>query len=68
MQARLAYEHGKWVFLLDTLVAEQPWAQQMVERRRAVTVSCIDPITSRVVAPDCVHDVSDLLHVELALL
>ena len=28
MQARLAYEHGKRVFLLDTLVAEQPRAQQ----------------------------------------
>ena len=27
MLARLAYEHGKRVFLLETLVAEQPWAQ-----------------------------------------
>ena len=68
MQARLAYEHGKRVFLLDTLVVEQPWAQQMVERRRAVAVSCIDEITSRIVSPDRVRDVSDLLHVEPALL
>lgn len=68
MQARLAYEHGKRVFLLDTLVTQQPWAQQMVERRRAVTVSCIEEITSRVVSPDRVRDVSDLLHVEPALL
>ena len=68
MQARLAYEHGKRVFLLDTLVAQQPWAQQMVERRRAVTVSCIEEITSRVASPDRVRDVSDLLHVEPALL
>ena len=68
MQARLAYEHGKRVFLLDTLVVEQTWAQQMVERRRAVSVSCIDEITSRIVSPDRVRDVSDLLHVEPALL
>ena len=68
MQARLAYEHGKRVFLLDTLVAGQPWAQQMVQRRRAVAVSRIDEITSRVASPDRVRDVSDLLHVEPALL
>lgn len=68
MQARLAYEHGKRVFLLDTLVTEQPWAQQMVQRRRAVAVSCIDEITSRIASPDRVRDVSDLLHVEPALL
>ena len=68
MQARLAYEHGKRVFLLDTLVAQQPWAQQMVERRRAVNVSYIEEITSRVVSPDRVRNVSDLLHIKLALL
>ena len=68
MQARLAYEHGKRVFLLDSLVTEQAWAQQMIERRRAVPVSCIEEIASRVVSPDRVRDVSDLLHVEPALL
>ena len=66
--ARVPYKHGKRVFLLDTLVTEQPWAQQMVERRRAVAVSCIDEITSRIVLPGRVRDVSDLLHVEPALL
>ena len=68
MQARLAYEHGKRVFLLDTLVAQQAWAQQMLERRRSVAVSCVEEITSRVASPDRVRDVSDLLHVEPALL
>ena len=68
MQARLAYEHGKRVFLLDTLVAEQPWARQMVQRRLAVAVSCIDDITIRIASPDRVRDVSDLLHIEPALL
>ncbi len=68
MQARLAYEHGKQVFLLDTLVAEQSWAQQMVQQRRAIAASCIKEITERIVSPDRVRDVSDLLHVEPALL
>ena len=68
MQARLAYEHGKRVFLLDKLVAQQAWAQQMMERRRAVSVSCIDDITRLVVSPDRVRDVGDVLHVEAALL
>ena len=68
MQARLAYEHGKRVFLLDTLVDQQPWAQQMVQGRRAVTVSRIEEIASRVAPPDRVRNVSDLLHIEPALL
>ena len=60
--------HGERVFPLGTLVAEQTWAQQMVESRRAVAASRIDEITSRIVSPDRVRDVSDLLHVEPALL
>ena len=40
----------------------------MVQRRRAVAVSCIDEITSRIVSPYRVRDVGDLLHVEPALL
>ena len=55
------------VFLIDSLVAQQPWAQQMIECRRAIAVSCIEQITSWVASPDRVCDVSDLLHVEPAL-
>ncbi len=68
MQARLAYEHGKQVFLLDKLVTDQPWAQQMTERRQAFTVSCINDIIRMVALPDRVRDVSELLHLEPALL
>ena len=32
MQARLALEHGKKVWLIRTLVTEQPWAQRYLER------------------------------------
>jgi len=32
MQARLALEHGKQVFLLRTLVTDQPWARKYLDR------------------------------------
>lgn len=32
MQARLALEHGKKVFLLRSLVTDQPWAKRYVSR------------------------------------
>ena len=38
MQARLAYEHGKHVWLIASLVATQPWAQKMVDLGRARSV------------------------------
>lgn len=39
MQARLASEHGKHVWLMASLVAAQPWAQKMISQGRARTVS-----------------------------
>jgi predicted Rossmann fold nucleotide-binding protein DprA/Smf involved in DNA uptake len=30
LQARLAVEHGKLVFLVDSLVTDQPWAEKML--------------------------------------
>lgn len=39
MQARLASEHGKHVWLLASLVTAQPWAQKMISQGRARTVS-----------------------------
>lgn len=46
MQARLALEHGKQVFLLHQLVTEQRWAQKYLTRG-AVEVSGIEDIESR---------------------
>jgi DNA processing protein len=37
MQARIALEHGRRVFLVDGLVTREPWAQQMIDHP-AVTV------------------------------
>jgi DNA processing protein len=46
MQARLALEHGKQVFLLRTLVTDQPWAREYLERG-AVEVSDVAAIVER---------------------
>lgn len=43
MQARLALEHGKRVFLLRSLVTDQPWAKRYLERG-AVTVGEVSDV------------------------
>jgi DNA processing protein len=46
MQARLAIEHGKTVFLIKSLVLPQKWAQDYVKRhgRRIVVVESVDDV------------------------
>jgi len=39
MQARLAHEHGKRVWLIRSLVMDQEWAQRMVEEGKAKVVN-----------------------------
>ena len=51
MQARLALEHGKRVFLLKSLVTAQPWAQDYVKKRGALEVENIDDILRRLTDP-----------------
>jgi DNA processing protein len=46
MQARLALEHGKQVFLLRTLVTDQPWARKYLEQG-AVEVADVAAIVGR---------------------
>jgi len=36
LQARYAVDHGKLVFLVDSLVTDQPWAQKMLDTHREV--------------------------------
>lgn len=43
MQARLALEHGKRVFLMRSLVTDQPWARAYLERG-AIEVSSVDDV------------------------
>lgn len=55
MQARLAIEHGKKVFLLRSLVTSQPWASDYVERRGAIEVADVDEVVARLAAPERVR-------------
>jgi DNA processing protein len=50
MQARLALEHGKRLFLLESLVAKEEWARDYSERSGAMVVSSVDDIVSAVTA------------------
>ena len=44
MQARLAREHGKRVWLIRSLVTHQEWARRMVADGRAAEVASIDEV------------------------
>lgn len=47
MQARIAHEHGKQVFLIKSLATSEPWAAKMVAEGRAVEVAELDDVLSR---------------------
>ncbi len=46
MQARYSLEHGRKVFLLESLVTAQPWARGYLERG-AIEVRTVEDVTSR---------------------
>jgi DNA processing protein len=46
MQARLALEHGKRLFLVESLVLQEEWAQQYRTRRGAHVVEGVDDIVA----------------------
>ncbi len=48
MQARLAIEHGKTVFLVESLVMQEKWAQDYVARhgKRVVVVKSVEDVMS----------------------
>jgi DNA processing protein len=48
MQARFALEHGKRVFLHESLVMNQPWARRYADRPGAVVVRSADKIVDLV--------------------
>lgn len=52
MQARLAYEHGKRVWLIRSLVAEQDWARRMVAQGQAQEVSSSEDVLSDLLAEE----------------
>jgi DNA processing protein len=59
MQARLALEHGKKVFLLHSLVASQPWAAEYVIRRGAIEVSTVEEVSDQLAEPKHVRQATE---------
>jgi DNA processing protein len=51
MQARLALDHGKKVFLLHALVTKQPWARNYLATRGAIEVQHVGDIIAKLRAP-----------------
>ena len=64
MQARLAYEHGKQVFLVQSLATTQEWARKMLDAGRALPVRDFDDLASELVTADRLLAASKDLHLE----
>jgi DNA processing protein len=50
MQARFALEHGKRLFLIESLVMQEPWARKYAERPGAKVVQSVDDVLSELEA------------------
>jgi DNA processing protein len=59
LQARIALGHGKRVFLIRSLVADEPWARDYVENRGAIEVASADAVRARLAAPEEVRRASE---------
>lgn len=58
MQGRLAVEHGKRLFLLRSLVTDQPWARKYVDTRVAVEVADVEDVIRHLAAPERISQVA----------
>lgn len=58
MQARLALEHGKRVFLVSRLVTSQPWAQKYVAERGAIETRTVEDVIERLKTPEAIEQFS----------
>ena len=68
MQARLAYEHGKQVFLIKSLVTEQEWAMAMVQAGHATEVEYVEDIVPLLVDSDRLRAASGALLLQPSML
>jgi DNA processing protein len=66
MQARLALEHGKQVFLTRSLVASQDWARDYVQRHGALPIDGAGEVLPHVASADRVRRKA-LQHQQLSL-
>lgn len=55
MQARLALEHGKKVFLIKSLTEHQEWARSYVENRGAIQVEDVTDVVAKLAPPERIH-------------
>lgn len=58
MQARLALEHGKRVFLVASLVTAQSWADKYARTRGAIVVEKVDDVITHLARVERVRDVA----------
>jgi DNA processing protein len=59
MQARLALDHGKKVFLIRSLVQSQPWARDYVGKRGAIEVTGAGEVSALLAAPERVAQAAE---------
>jgi DNA processing protein len=59
MQARLALEHGKKVFLVQSLVTDQSWAKTYVAKRGAIEVADVEEVIRHLASPERVRQASE---------
>lgn len=55
MQARIALEHGKKVFLIKSLTEHQDWARRYVADRGAIQVDTVEEVADALASPDRIH-------------
>lgn len=61
MQARLALEHGKKVFLIRDLVGKQKWAQAYL-KRGAIQVANVEQIIDRLQSPEVIQSKAERVY------
>lgn len=59
MQARLALDHGKKVFLIHSLVTSQQWAKEYVIQRGAIEVADVEEVSGQLADPQHVLRASE---------
>jgi DNA processing protein len=55
MQARLALEHGKKVFLIKSLTEHQDWARTYVDKRGAIQIDDVTDVIATLAPPERIH-------------
>ena len=68
MQARLACEHGKRVFLPRSLISAQPWARDMAEHRQATPIGKVGDVPPLLVTADRLGEAVDVYRIPASTL